>query len=266
MVSSGKKFIVSQMCSGQAGQMNDIFNKITDKEVEFQIGLSKFVNGLVRSQQSLCSKMINSIVNLYKIDENNVICKLPKRLADIRRLYIDGDLAMTKHIPIPSCAMKNDHSFVSICECIADFLLWNNVELLTGDKYDSSDMSYNNIFTCKRSQIIFEEGAIRMSSMLPNEDNHLVKQHNHLVVLFMKMWSDDFDPNKSIKSNRQSVWIKTLTLFAMTSDGKKIERTYPISLSSKGSDHEIVESSFADEIIKLRSGRLMFFFRDVIIH
>ena len=45
-----------------------------------------------------------------------------------------------------------------------------------------------------------------------------------MVPLFLTIWSDDFDPNKSIKGNRQSVWIKTLTIFTMDSNGKKIQK------------------------------------------
>jgi hypothetical protein len=68
------------------------------------------------------------------------------------------------------------------------------------------------------------------------------------VFIFWKLWSDDFDPNKLIQSNRQSVWIKTTTLLTMSSLGENISVTYPLSFSLKGLDRDVVEESFLKEI------------------
>ena len=41
--------------------------------------------------------------------------------------------------------------------------------------------------------------------------NNKVPQDELLIILAIQ-WSDDFEPNTSVQSNRGSVWIKTLSL------------------------------------------------------
>jgi hypothetical protein len=102
-----------------------------------------------------------------------------------------------------------------------------------------------NIFVCQHFMNILQEG----------ETQFLREEESYKCPKVLKLWSDDFDSNKSIKSNQQSVWIKTMTFFAMSSSGKKIIVTYPLTLSLKGLDHDVVEESFLKEINILRSGK-----------
>jgi hypothetical protein len=70
-----------------------------------------------------------------------------------------------------------------------------------------------------------------------------------LVVLVCFEWSDDFDPASSTKSNRNSCWIKTVTIFACYDPGSKIgeKSTFPIGVGRKQGDHEVVKQLFAKE-------------------
>lgn len=43
----------------------------------------------------------------------------------------------------------------------------------------------------------------------------------------------------------------------MNENGERIETTYPISLSTKGSNHEVIESCIKTEIEMLQSGKLL---------
>lgn len=174
--------------------------------------------------------------------------KLPSNYADIRRLYTDGHYSVTNHIPIPNVVMITDHSFVSLTDCIADFLMRNNMALAPLN-FSKNEFHQMNIFTCKRSAAIIGNGKQRM------KDNDL-EDTLPIVPVFIKFWSDDFDPNKSTKSNRQSVWIKTCTIFAVDIFGNKIQRTYPLSLSKKGCDHEVVEEHYNKELHDLKLGKL----------
>ena len=105
------------------------------------------------------------------------------------------------------------------------------------------------LFTCNKAVTIVR-----------NANQLMIDQELHdtlpLIPVFIKFWSDDLDPNKSTKSNHQSVWIKTCTIFTADKCGKKIQRTYPISLSKKGCNHEVVEESFSNELHELKFGKL----------
>ena len=67
-------------------------------------------------------------------------------------------------------------------------------------------------------------------------------------------WSDDFEPNTSIKSNRGSVWIKTLTFISNDDQQNNINNTYPIAIGHKGDDHNNIERLYAQELNELRNG------------
>ena len=181
---------------------------------------------------------------------------MPKNFADVRRFYIDGKNSVTKNLPIPDIKLLNRHSYVSLMDCISDMLLSN--ERLLNDIDDYKKMielqpKVLSLFGCERVKEIIE-GAIERKQ---KEDVNLDMD---VIVLFLKFWSDDFDPNNSIKSNRQSVWIQTVTIFAMTKDGMHLSYTYPIATSANGVDRDEVYELLSKEIVQLSSGPMTSFF------
>jgi hypothetical protein len=256
IASSGKKFLISQMWCSQVGLSQEmVFKSLSDRETEFQILFSKFVTGLTRTKQKELAGVMNGILDLYIRQKKEVtICQLPQTLADVRRMYIDGEFAITRHLPVPKAIKVEDHSFVSVAECVADFLLRVNTKITDIYKWENTVdkfiiNSQMHLFRSRRIQEARYKGIERIETFG-------VKEGIPIITLFIKFWSDDFDPNKSIKANRQSVWIKTCTIFAMDNFGKKIQETYPISLSFKGSNHEIIEEKIASELQLLKSGKL----------
>ena len=70
----------------------------------------------------------------------------------------------------------------------------------------------------------------------------------------MIKWSDDFDPNDSIK-NPNSVWMKTLTVATTHNIKRNVHLyTYPVAVGLKSSNHEEVEEKFAEDIKLLCEG------------
>jgi hypothetical protein len=78
------------------------------------------------------------------------------------------------------------------------------------------------------------------------------------LVLYIIEWSDDFDPAKSIKDNRGSAWIKTVTIRPPHLKGNECSNTYVIAVGPKGDSHDAVEEAFAKELEELRSGNTKF--------
>jgi hypothetical protein len=126
----------------------------------------------------------------------------------MRRLYIDGKNSVAKNLPIPNIKVLNNHSYVSLTDCIADMMLSNDRLLNNIEEYNHIIQTEQNdltIFACQRVKEIIEDATKRNTLETENVDNEV-------IVLFLKLWSDDFDPNNSIKSNRQSVWVQTVTM------------------------------------------------------
>lgn len=255
IVSSGKKYIVSKMFANQLNSQNDIFKDISMMEVNFQVTLSRFAYNLTRSQQRLFGDLLDYIHNILVLRKIEPICTIPKSYNDLRKLYLDGDLSIAKHVPIPIIQQQKDHSYVSLLDCVADFLIRkdNIIKSLTDwDDYINDALLRHDMHLFVSNRVIKIINDSKQRLLLNCLDNTLT-----MVPIFITFWSDDFDPNKSIKSNRQSVWIKTVTIFSMNESGEKIMVTYPLSLSNKGADHEQVESLYYKEVNQLRSGKII---------
>lgn len=253
----GKRYLIAQMC----GNVSDCFERIGTEEVDYQINLSRFVSTLTIRQQRLFAIVLNKFKNVYLTQSNaySPVCEVPKQLADLRRMYTEGENSIENHLPIPDCVMLVNHSYVSIRDCIADVLLRSKMKIASiNDDWpelsdnESANDSYN-IFRCNRILEIVKNGYCRIAET--DSDVPLT-----VLPIFLSLWSDDFDPNRSIKANRQSVWIKTCTIFFMNTFGKYIEKTFPIAMSIKGTNHEEVESEIAVELKLLNSGNLVKFY------
>ena len=63
---------------------------------------------------------------------------------------------------------------------------------------------------------------------------------DNLIVLMGISWSDDFDPNSSIKANRGAVWIRTVTFISESFSDNTLEDTYTISIGLKNKCHDAI--------------------------
>ena len=154
--------------------------------------------------------------------------------------------------------INNDHSVVSLMDCVADFMIRTND--LIDDVEDWDSVTSSNSEICNDDFHLFRSNRIKR--VIKKAKNRIkiddVRNTNTpMLVLFITIWSDDFDPNKSIKSNRQSVWIKTITIFTMSKSGEKKKITYPVSLALKGSNHGSVDFKHSLELSSLNSGELL---------
>lgn len=80
-----------------------------------------------------------------------------------------------------------------------------------------------------------------------------------VVIFLLIFWSDDFEPNKSIKSNRGSVWIKTVTIVTKTITGLIVSRVFPLALGKKGVCHDEVEQAITQNLKMLNNGPISLF-------
>ena len=83
---------------------------------------------------------------------------------------------------------------------------------------------------------------------------------DNLIVLMGISWSDDFDPNSSIKANRGAVWIRTVTFISQSFSDNTLEDTYTISIGLKNKCHDAIEREFVKELEQLKNGKNNLFF------
>ncbi len=72
-------------------------------------------------------------------------------------------------------------------------------------------------------------------------------------------WSDDFDSALSTKASHKSCWVKTITILPYDRFNTEKGCTFPVAVGNKENCHEAVEKLFAEELIKLHSGKTYFY-------
>jgi hypothetical protein len=143
--------------------------------------------------------------------------------------------------------MLRDHATVSLIDCVADLLGHGvPVDILE----DSSPADIGAVSTISQSP--------RAKEIATNATRlHMTKK---VMILYALEWSDGFEPSLSIKGNRGSIWIKTVTISPTIERLHSMAHTYPIALGYDTEDHEEVEEKFASELMQLRSGKVMDFY------
>lgn len=230
---------------------------LSPTEINIQLLISRLVSSQTERQNRIFAEILNHLKNDLSIHtkslSNKVMRYIPTTKADIDRIYISATApkSISNNLPKPVCHMLKDHSIISLRDIVANFFLQNEKELVSLDKWQSvvsSDKMPDDCirwFRNKRTETIIKEAENRRFDMSPHPDKPDVVP---IIPLFLCLWSDDFEPNKSIKSNRQSVWIKTCTIKGLSCQYDLISDTYPVAISEKGVDHEEVEHALKYEL------------------
>ena len=255
VLGKGQGYLVARASESRTKSWNDILHTMRDDEADHECKMAKFVNSLTRTQTIEFSEVLSSISNIhiYNDDTLKLPCnQLPTSYAALRNRYLDGRKAISKYLPVPKVKMLDNHSYISINSCLVDFLLKYDeyiMSLTDWNAYYQSTQYNDAMLNLKNSDKIKSIIDIAMQKI----------SHNGIkcLPLFIKMWSDDFDPNKSVKSNRQSVWLKTITIFSFTNDGLLVEHTYPMGLSKKGMDHDELDKKIEIEIQVIKNANPM---------
>ena len=123
---------------------------------------------------------------------------------------------------MPKVELLNDHSYVSLRSCIENFLMIGKLPLNITDIHDNETL-IKCIGESKMANLIKKRG-MEVNQNIEKED---------LYIMMGLQWSDDCDPNNSIKSNRGSIWVKTLTIISQNFHDNESDDTYPISFGKR---------------------------------
>ena len=93
-----------------------------------------------------------------------------------------------------------------------------------------------------------------------------------LICLYANEWSDRFEPHYSVKANRGSAWLKTVTFAPPQGNKHGLSYTYPVAFGNSCCIHEKAEKQFAEDLKKLSNSRsgLSFYYgglqKNVVVH
>lgn len=176
---------------------------------------------------------------------------IPSTTNDLRKYYMEGKHSVLQNLPCPpiSGSIKG-HSYVSIVDCIRDFLGHTGTGKIAALDLESEMTFPNNGFVSDTADsrhvaIVVERACQKFT--IPN---------NKPLVLLLFFWSDDFEPNSMSKSMRGSAWIKTMTILSRKENGQSATHTYPIALGKKNDSHEEVEAAINREMALVQDGKI----------
>lgn len=169
---------------------------------------------------------------------------IPKSWNDLRRHHLQGKRSIVKNLPIPKVQedIKN-HSYVSLIDCIRDFLGHNSLS----DIALVDDTTVDAIPDCVK----------HLSESLRAREIANLKQRDCLIS-YLTIWSDDVEPNRT-KSNRGSIWLLTVTIATKLENSHSMAHTYPLAIAKKNEDHQPVIHKVIEEMEQLRRGHIPFY-------
>jgi len=226
------------------------------RDVTYHMMVGKFINNLTRLQRQEFAKIISKTVELnasiIATDKSTpyLMSRLPVTPQIIDSVYVRGKYSLYQNVPCPTVTVLDNHGYVSLIDCVSHLLSFS-------DRYTAYTATYSSPILSSTVQRITDCTSVKAIA----ERAHAAYGEEPVVALYLTEWSDDFDPNVSTKSNRQSCWIKTLTIWSCNLEDvmDKMSAKFPIAVGKKGSSHEAVEMAFEDELKRLQSGTCLFF-------
>ena len=179
---------------------------------------------------------------------------IPSSGSILRSVCFKGKNSFFNNLPLPDVQKIDGYSYVSLVNVVSNFLA-------SGYSYDKtiqdgmSDCEPNTIASLGTSPVA---QSIRRRALKRAEDEN---SSLPLVILYIIEWSDAFEPNIT-KTNRGSVWIKTVTISPiqggpLSGENNKHHNTYPLSLGPKSGDRQKLEEAFKQDLYRFCQGDLI---------
>lgn len=219
---------------------------VGNEEAEFHLRMTKFLTRLTRSDQEELAYFLLKVCNSTSKDNNLNIFKStrpPTSTEDFNDFYIKGKNSVTKHLPIPVVMKTQDrsHSYVTLTDVIQNMLAASTA---VDEFHFETDMHSNSSFFDGDTPASISTTRAAYSLYLELKKGEV--DTGFVLYLWIKRWSDDFDPNNT-KQSRNQVWIMTNTVCPPAGE-KKGRNTFFMAIGQKGDEHSGIEELFEKEL------------------
>lgn len=165
--------------------------------------------------------------------------RLPMTEEEIRSSFLDSKYAIIKSLPIPTIHKEvSGHAMVDPIDCCRFCLSWLNCRV-TFLRQQSSGQARQSIHHSSMSK--------RAAEILENSEAAQCKG----FVSYLTFWSDDCDAGSTSMQGIANMWILLMTIATTTSEGNRLQNTFPIAIGKKGISHEPVYSRVSESLFKL---------------
>jgi hypothetical protein len=226
-------------------------------EVMMYAKTAELASHLTRPNRDRLANLTKSIVDVVQkqtVEENEVMSGKRERRAfiirplttpnEIRMNFYDNAESLFKILPHPPLFECEEHAYSLYSDCVRDAL---------GKGYDLDLVPKSPVGGPSPDEFPLR----RISNTRQCKALFNIQDHNdgnsslHFVDLWMNEWSDDADPNSSIKNNRGSLWFKSVTISPTREMIHSMSHTYPLAMGHKSADHEHVGRMLKDDLLFL---------------
>ena len=210
-------------------------------EAKFHIDATHFCIGLSEYDQRRFASILNNI-GLIKF----VTTKIPTSFGEIKKYYTNGKYSIFQNLPCPTVVQIDNHACVRI-DSVLDHVLAIGIEL---DLVRSS--AYNTI-PIDNSDLLHTQQA----NKLLKETYSLHVDKCNPYIIFLELWSDDFQVNHTQK-NRNFTWLKTVTFCPPRNMTTSKKHTHAVCLGKKTQSYSYVNKWFNYQLESLKQPTLRY--------
>ena len=247
---SGLKFIVGNAFSGNVS--SDVPN-CSLEEINFHLNGLKFTMSMSQKQRFYFSYHNSLIMSAFKesntLSEDSFRCSRPPLdNFDINMFYFSRKTSLYKNIPHPRVFCLHHHACVSIKDIITHMFAFG-LEIDGMILNNSSSINNNPLIGCNTGVLACNQSKLIREKVRSRLRNH--RQSVSPLIVYITLWSDDFEPNNVIKHKRKS-WLKTITIAPPNHSKVSHNYTYIIGIGSSKHDHEPIHAFFCEELKELQ--------------
>jgi hypothetical protein len=162
---------------------------------------------------------------------------MPTSYPDLRRIFLKGKHAFLPYLPRPQVNTLKEHSCISLIDCVADVLGHGmDLDVITGsiDDFKDKDTPVQFVTETKRAKEIWDNAIMQY-----NASGKLTSTSGTSLICFnANEWSDGFETHYSVKANRGSEWLKTVTISPPQGNEHGLSYTYPVAFRKSSWNHE----------------------------
>ena len=212
-------------------------------ETLYHIEICEFLSKITTDQQLQFLQILNKSQRM-----TFTRTRIPTTMDDIRKFYTYNKYSILQNIPRPVVEEIDNHAVVSIKSVIEHVLaLGVNIPLIKSSNYNNIEVDNSSLLHTNKVQ-----------ELLLNVDKTEHNEEIHPYVIFIVIWSDDFEVNNTRK-NKSSTWLKTISIVNPDVGDCANNYTYPIALSSKSAEHKKANKYFNDELKLLQKAHWYYY-------
>ena len=236
-VSSKKEEIIKNLiCSSFAQDFKS--SSIIDKsECQFHLQTTKFCLGLTESQQNQFASLLHQVTTI-----NFQKTRLPLDFNDIRKFYTAYKYSIYENIPCPKSFTYDSHACISLVSVVEKALLLGlPLDLIQSSEYKNRKVDNSSILNVPYFVEVLEKVYHKYNTMGIDP-----------FVFMLVIWSDSFEPNNT-RQNKQSIWLKTVTVCTSLSCDTSASHTFALCMGFKKDSHDGVNTMYNNELISLQN-------------